>query len=110
MAFVFWLTSAMMAGNAGVEAEVPPTTLALMSCPLLLIRQAPSWHNRYPSCRPALNDRSGRSRFPSLGTPAPACQDGLLYRVLGPPPLANKLGGKHRLGSEQLPFQTASGT
>src|SRR5713226_7434373 len=80
---VFWLTSAMIAAKAGEETEVPPipespkkgafgSHVAPKS-----ISQSATDAPRNPGL--ANNETSGRSRFPSAGTPSPLCQDGLAY-------------------------------
>jgi hypothetical protein len=38
----------------------------------------------------ALNEMSGTSRLPSVGTPVPLCHEGFEKIVLAPPPVADK--------------------
>src|SRR5580704_7982346 len=76
----YWLTSAAMPVNVGLEHEVPPTAT---SDPPLSTRYA------YLTGE-AASETSGRSRAPSFGTPGPVCQKGLVKYALAPPPVASK--------------------
>src|SRR6185312_5481010 len=90
--FVASLRSVTIPAKVGAPTDVPPTRLKLPALSRNPLVQFPCEHSRYPSwSAEAFRAMSGTSRFPSLGTPAPVCQLGLLKTELAPPPLAEKV-------------------
>src|SRR5690242_20678287 len=86
-----------MPEKVGAPNDVPPATFRLPAESRNPLTHGPCGgvepesvaQRRYPSwLGSAASAMSGTSRWPSLGTPVPACQLGLENNVLAPPPAA----------------------